>query len=126
MDLSHVALGKAGPEPAFAFLMNTGACAAWENGHEWRALRNKCYTYAVFRGCRKTGLPGKEVLFDNAADPYQVKNLAEEPEHARLMSDFREMLKKKMSSLNDTFPESTWYRDNWIENRVIKRTATMS
>jgi len=30
-----------------------------------------------------------------------------------------------MTSLGDTFPASTWYRDNWIENRIIKRTATM-
>ncbi|MHC4476393.1 MAG: hypothetical protein ACYTEL_12145 [Planctomycetota bacterium] len=33
--------------------------------------------------------------------------------------------REKMASLNDTFPESTWYRDNWIEDRIIKRTATM-
>ncbi len=30
-----------------------------------------------------------------------------------------------MASLHDTFPESTWYRKNWIENRIIKRTATL-
>jgi hypothetical protein len=28
-DLSHILLGKKGPEPEFALLMNTGACAAW-------------------------------------------------------------------------------------------------
>ena len=125
MDLSHIAVGKNGPEPEFALLMNTGACAAWENGHEWRALRNKRYTYAVFRGWQEKGLPRKELLFDNAADPYQMNDLTCEPKHAELIADFREKLRKKMATLNDTFPESTWYRDNWIENRIIKRTATM-
>ncbi len=50
MDLSHLAMGRSGPEPEAAFLMNTGACAAWQDGHEWRALRDQRFTYAVFRG----------------------------------------------------------------------------
>lgn len=124
IDLSHIAVGRKGPEPEFAFLMNTGACAAWENGHEWRALRNKHYTYAVFRGWPKKGLQRKELLFDNLADPYQMNNLTCDPKHAKLIADFRQILKKRMASLNDTFPESTWYRDNWIDNRIIKRAAT--
>ncbi len=126
VDLSHCAFGKKGPAPEYAFLMNTGACAAWEDGHEWRGLRNKKYTYAVFRGWKKKGLPRKELLFDNQADPHQMKNLAETPAGRKLLGDFRKKLAAKMKSLGDTFPASSWYRDNWIENRIIKRTATMS
>ena len=48
LDLSRCALGRPGPEPDAAFLQNTGACAAWEDGHEWRALRDKRYTYAKY------------------------------------------------------------------------------
>jgi len=124
-DLSHLAMNKEGPEPEFAFLMNTGACAAWEDGHEWRALRNKQYTYAVFRGWERKGLPRKELLFDNVADPLQMKNLASQPEYEKITADFRKKLKEKMTSLGDTFPPSSWYREHWIENRVIQRTATM-
>jgi len=124
-DLSHCALGRPGAEPPFAFLMNTGACAAWENGHEWRALRTKRYTYAVYRGWQEKHLPRKELLFDNVADPYQMKNLAELPGHASVLADFRRKLTDKMVSLHDTFPESTWYEKNWIENRIIKRTAML-
>ena len=126
MDLSAAAMGKQGQEPEFAFLMNTGACALWENGHEWRALRNNQHTYAVLRGWEERNLPRMELLFDHAADPFQMENLAGQPEHEGALSDFRAKLADKMASLNDTFPESTWYRDNWIENRIIKRTATMS
>jgi len=124
-DLSHLAMNKEGPAPEFAFLMNTGACAAWEDGHEWRALRNKQYTYAVFRGWERKGLPRKELLFDNVADPLQMRNLVGKPEYENVTADLREKLKAKMTSLGDTFPASTWYRDNWIENRIIKRTATI-
>jgi len=126
MGLSLAAMGREGPEPDFAFLMNTGACAAWSDGHEWRALRNKRYTYAVYRGCDEKGLPRKELLFDNVADPFQMQNLADGPEHAALLASFRRQLTDKMASLNDTFPASTWYRDNWIEDRIIRRSTTLS
>ena len=117
MDLSHCALGKAGPEPEAAFLQNTGACAAWRNGHEWRALRDKRYTYAIYRRDRA------ELLFDNAADPYQRKDLSADPAHAGTMGRFRKLLKAKMASLNDTFAECTWYRENWTRDRIIIRGA---
>jgi len=117
MDLSHCALGTSGPEPEAAFLQNTGACADWIDGHEWRAMRDKRYTYAVYRVDRT------ELLFDNAADPYQMTNLAADPEHKAALARFREMLAAKMASLNDTFEKCTWYRDHWTEDRIILRAA---
>ena len=100
--------------------MNTGACAIWEDGHEWRGLRNKNYTYAVFRE------PRKELLFDNLNDPYQLENLVDDPEHKKLLQEFRQDLKEKMIKHNDTFPNSKWYEKKWTENRIIKRTATLN
>jgi len=117
MDLAHCALGKKGPEPDAAFLQNTGACAAWQDGYEWRALRDKRYTYAIYRRDRS------ERLFDNVADPYQTRNLAGDPAHKATMDRFRSMLAAKMNSLNDTFEACTWYRDNWTRDRIILRGA---
>lgn len=123
MDLSHLALGKTGDEPQAAFLMNTGAVALWEDGHEWRAMRNKKFTYAVFRGGGKLNLPKKELFFDNINDPYQMKNLINDAKYITVVENFRAMLKAKMNQLNDTFAASTWYRDNWIKDRIILRSA---
>jgi len=118
MNLSGCALGRKGPEPEAALLQNTGACAAWQNGHEWRALRDKQYTYATYR------VDKSELLFDNKNDPYQMTNLAGEAKHAGTLKRFRKMLAAKMQSLNDTFEECTWYRDNWTDgNRNIIRGA---
>lgn len=117
MDLSHCALRTPGPEPEAALLQNTGACASWEDGHEWRAVRDKEYTYAVYRVDRE------EMLFHHKTDPYQMRNLAGDPESARELTRLRAMLKEKMASLGDTFEKSTWYRDHWIENRTILRGA---
>lgn len=122
MDLSHLATGKEGPEPEASFLMNTGACASWEDGHEWRALRDKQFTYAVFRG---GGPLSRQVrLFDNVADPGQMKNLADSSEHKKTADRFHEMLTARMSKLNDTFPASSWYRERWVTmDRIIIASA---
>jgi arylsulfatase A-like enzyme len=124
MNLSHLAQGRSGPEPEAALLMNTGACAAWQDGHEWRALRDRRFTYAVFRGAGPRRLPRKEVLFDNAADPFQMKNLANDSAYRPHLEKYRDMLKARMALLNDTFPASTWYRDHWTDgNRCITASA---
>jgi arylsulfatase A-like enzyme len=114
-DLSHCAFGKAGREPEAAFMQNTGACARWEDGYEWRALRSKRYTYAIYRK------DGKELLFDNSEDPYQLNNLADHSGCSSTIDDFRDMLKQRMKGLDDTFEASTWYRDHWTRDRIITR-----
>ncbi|MBN1124889.1 MAG: sulfatase [Sedimentisphaerales bacterium] len=116
MDLSQLVKGKPGSEPEAAFLMNTGACAVWEDGHEWRGLRDKRFTYAMFRGGGNRNLPRKEVLFDHVDDPLQMKNLVEDPRYTAQLQKYREMLKAKMARLNDTFPASSWYRGRWTDN----------
>jgi len=113
MDLSHCALGKPGPEPEAALMENTGACAIWEDGFEWRALRSKQYTYAIYRKDRK------EFLFDNLKDPYQFHNFADDPDQQRTLNHFRALLKTRMAELDDTFEASTWYRDHWTQDRII-------
>jgi arylsulfatase A-like enzyme len=125
MDLSHCVVGEPGPEPAgaepdAALMECTGATAAWENGHEWRALRTKQYTYAIYRS------DAEELLFDNVVDPYQMMNLAQDPACADVMERFRAMLATRMAALNDEFEACTWYRDHWTEDRLILRTATLS
>ena len=122
-DLSLVLKGERFEEPLFAFLMNTGACAIWEDGHEWRAIRDKKYTYAVYRGSKD--LPRKELFFDNINDPLQLNNLIDNSKYLTQINRFRNFLSDKMNQLNDEFPASSWYLKNWIQNRNIKRTATM-
>jgi arylsulfatase A-like enzyme len=119
MDLSHFALGEKGPEPEAAFLQGMGCTANWYNGYEWRALRSKQYTYAIYKSDHS------ELLFDNIADPFQTNNLVENPEHTDILNYFRKMLKIRMEDLNDTFELCTWYRDHWTQDRKIVKSATI-
>lgn len=102
----------------FAFLQNTGACAAWENGHEWRAVRTKEYTYAVYK------VDGKEFLFNNISDPFQMENLINGSEYQDIKKNLLSKMKSKMSDLNDTFEESLYYKKHWIsDDRKVVKTA---
>jgi arylsulfatase A-like enzyme len=117
-DLHYAAFGQPGLEPDAAFLQGMGHTYQWLDGFEWRALRDKRYTYAVMRQ------DGTEYLFDNQRDPYQMRNLVEEKTYAEVLDSFRDNLAKRMTSLNDTFESCTWYRDHWTEDNVILRSAT--
>jgi arylsulfatase A-like enzyme len=119
-DLSAVLRGEGGTEPEAAFLQGMGCTADWINGYEWRALRSKQYTYAIYHADHQ------ELLFDNVADPYQTHNLVDQPEYADTLQHFRALLRDKMAELNDTFEVCTWYRDHWTEDRIILRTATLN
>ncbi len=118
-DLSPAAFDPAFEGPAAAFMQGMGCTAKWEDGYEWRALRTKQHTYAVHRP------DGSEKLYDNIADPFQNRNLIDIPTSQGVLNELRALLKQRMNSLNDTFEACTWYRDNWTEDRLILRTATM-
>jgi arylsulfatase A-like enzyme len=121
-NYAHLALHQAGPEPDCAFLQGTGATANWNTGHEWRAVRDKQYTYAKFR-IERSGA-AQELLFDNTADPYQMTNLAQDAQHQTALGQLRNKLAEKMQAVSDTFEASTFYRDHWTDgSRHILRGA---
>ena len=111
MDLSHLALGKKGPEPEAAFLQGLGHTYLWRDGHEWRALRDKKYTYANYR------VDGSELLFDNINDPHQMNNLIEDKQYEKAADKFRMMMDQKMKELEDNYESCTWYRDHWTDGK---------
>jgi len=118
VDLSHHALGTEGFEPELAFMQGMGHTYLWIDGSEWRAVRNKRYTYARYL------IDGKELLFDNLKDPKQTINLSDEPDLSGIKSLLKGSMAKKMRELNDEFKPCTWYRDNWTDgNRNIISSA---
>ena len=117
VDLSGHALGRAGSGPTAAHMQGMGTTAAWQDGTEWRALRDHEYTYAVYRR------DGSELLFHNAADPYQLRNLASDKSAAATLREYRERSQKWRKDRNDTFEACTWYRDHWTTDRNITMTA---
>ena len=97
-----------------SLMMGTGPTATYGDGHEWRAYRTKEYTYAIFKKGEK------EYLFNNRTDPYQMNNLVNDPAFSALKERLRTEMFAKMEKNHDMFRSNSYYRDHWIENRIIK------
>lgn len=107
-NLSFIMNGKSGKEPEFVFLQGMGHTFQWLDGFEWRAVRDHDYLYAKYLR------DGKELLFNLKDDPYQMHDLAGNPEYKKILANYRNIMKRKMKELNDEFKPCTWYRDNWM------------
>lgn len=108
LDLSHVIYGKKGNEPEFAFMQGMGHTAKWLDGFEWRAVRDKRYTYAKYLR------DGLEILLDRKEDPHCLQNFIDDPKYGKVADELRKKMYGKMAELNDQFMPCTWYRDNWM------------
>jgi arylsulfatase A-like enzyme len=89
----------------------------WLDGFEWRGIRSKRFTYALQRS------DSAEFLFDNIADPLQLRNLVRDPAFAREKEHLQRRMYDKMAQLNDEFRECTWYEKNWTRDRIVLRGA---
>jgi len=117
IDLSRHGMGKGGADHEAAHMQGMGATASWTDGTEWRALRDHEYTYAIYRR------DGRELLFHNRQDPYQVIDLAGDRSCAALLKHFRQMSEKWRKEMNDEFHACSWYESHWSKDRNITMTA---
>jgi arylsulfatase A-like enzyme len=83
---------------------------------EWRAVRTKQHTYIKW-------LTGKEELYDNVADAYQMNNLAENRQHLSVLEKLRSRLKELLAAADDKFLPGTAYADWYDDQRNLVRTA---
>ncbi len=102
-----------------ALLMCTGPTAAWGDGQEWRAYRTRRYKYARYKS------DGQEFLFDLEADPYEKNNLIGIPEFRETEENMKKQMEEKMAAIGDHFENNTYYKEHWVEDRIIRRTATI-
>lgn len=100
-------------EDVGALMMCTGPTAKWGNGKEWRGLRTKRYTYAIYRKDRH------EFLFDNVKDPYQMTNLAYDNNYSTLKAQLKEQMFARMHKIGDTFAKNTYYKKTMVKDRKI-------
>jgi arylsulfatase A-like enzyme len=75
-------------------------------GREYRGVRTSRYTYV-------RTLDGPWLLYDNEADPYQMENLIDRPEHAALQSRLDTLLNDKLTESNDDFEPGEAYIEKW-------------
>ena len=75
-------------------------------GREYRGLVTEKYTYVK-------DLKGPWLLFDNDADPYQMNNLVNNVDYAKLQSDLDSRLVKRLKVNGDDFLDGMYYVKKW-------------
>jgi arylsulfatase A-like enzyme len=119
-DLSAATLGTGEVERDAALIMNyTSHWDYFDSGThwpEWRGVHTGRHTYVKW-------LTGVEELYDNEADPYQMKNLARDAEHEKTRAELRARLKELLTDAHDDFPPGTAYADWYDDKRVLVRNA---
>ncbi len=112
IDLSPVILGKGDVDRQQVLMANyTSQWDSLQTGKpwpEWRAVHTERYTYVKW-------LSGKEELYDNKHDPYQMVNLAADKASAGILDRLRGSLKTLLARANDDFRPGNDYGD-WFDN----------
>jgi arylsulfatase A-like enzyme len=116
-DLGSKILRNAGSGTETAHMQGMGNTAEWKDGSEWRALRDHEYTYAIYHR------DGKELLFNNRSDPYQMTNLALDRGSSAKLSYYRNSSATFRKTRKDTFEACSWYESRWTKDRNITNTA---
>jgi arylsulfatase A-like enzyme len=116
-DISGLLCERDSNAPEFAFMQGTGSVAIYADGYEWRAIRNKNYTYGIWLR------DAEEHLYDNQRDPYQMHNLASDPEYSELLGRLRAWTDRHMQSIGDKFPPVSLADRDWVFRRRVWRSA---
>ncbi len=105
-DLAAYVLGDESAAPHSAFI-NMPIVMRMFSHHEWRGVVTQTHTYARF-------LDRPWMLFDDAADPWQMNNLAESPEHEPLQAELEAELQRWLTRTNDSFETSETLADKYL------------
>ena len=110
-DFSPVMLGKTGPDPASQFLLVNNFQRNYDRTqldpdgpnifYPYRGVRTKRYTYAVYA-------KGEWLLYDNQKDPYQLKNLVNDPEYAPVKAELKKELDGWLAKAENPYIPAAW------------------
>ncbi len=109
LDYSAYLNGGDNPSDGAALLQCPQPFGQWtraRGGREYRGLRTGQYTYV-------RALDGPWLLYDNAADPFQLNNLIDHPECADLRRELDNWLQDRLNAQNDDFLPGAAYIQRW-------------
>ncbi len=114
-DLSPVILGTAEEGPSSAYFQIFGPFLAGGVERGWRGVRTQSHMYARTQ-------EGPWVLYDLEADPYELKNLAQDPEAADVRAELEAELDAWMARNGDSW-DYDWTAPIEDRGRLYKHEA---
>lgn len=109
LDYNGYIRGGADPSGGSTVIQCPSPFGEWiraKGGKEYRGVRTARYTFV-------RDLEGPWLLFDNETDPFQMNNLVNKPEHAKLQAELDALLKKKLEDRHDEFKPGREYIAEW-------------
>jgi arylsulfatase A-like enzyme len=109
LDYSAYARGGQDPSDGSALIACPAPFGQWDHRHggrEYRGLRTRRYTYV-------RDLNGPWLLFDDQADPFQTRNLVNDPAHAKIQAELQATLDRKLKQTGDAFLPASAYIQKW-------------
>ncbi len=119
-SFAPIVRGEEGPEDRATLIQCVAPFGEWQRnngGQEFRGVRTARYTYA-------RNLEGPWLLYDNEADPYQMSNLIDLPEHAELQARLEGELQALLTERRDQFLTGDEYVKRW-GHTVDEKTGTV-
>lgn len=108
-NITKIILGKKKDERKAALVSLPQPFGQWKRatgGKEFRGVITKRYTYAK-------DLSGEWLFFDNLDDPYQLNNLAGNPEYESIGRELDQLLSKELEKVEDEFLPGPEYLAKW-------------
>ena len=108
-DFSSALAGGADPSGGAALLAcfhPFGEYSSSAQAHAYRGVRTQTHTYV-------RALEGPWLLYDDVADPYQMKNLIGLPEYEKLQAELETRLQTKLRERGDEFLDGWSYIKKW-------------
>lgn len=105
-DLTRFISNDKKEEDRAALIMSVYPFAGYDGGSPFRGIRTSRYTYV-----RKQDQAW--LLYDNLEDPYQMKNLLNNPNYSKLQNDLDNTLQAKLKERGDSFLPKEQYLTNW-------------
>ncbi len=109
LDYSTYLHGGDSPSDGATLISSPAPFGQWDRkkgGQEYRGIRNARYTYV-------RNLNGPWLLFDDQEDPYQMNNLVNKPESAKLQMELEATLTRKLKESGDAFLPADAYIQKW-------------
>jgi arylsulfatase A-like enzyme len=100
ISLADAALGKRSDQQDAVLLMKMqpgGGPWTINAATPWRGVRTKTHTYARLED------GGPWILYDNRSDPYQMKNLVNDPAHKKLQDEMEAKMQSLLAKAHDPF-----------------------
>lgn len=89
-----------------ALIMSVYPFAGYHDGDPFRGIRTAQYTYV-------RNPNGPWLMYDNTNDPYQLKNLVNDPAYSTFQSELENKLQAKLEERGDTFQDKEQYLNDW-------------